>query len=77
MFAAGFEYQYQVYQQVWLGAFYDIGDAFNDDIALKRGTGLSLIWNSKYVPMKVDFAYGLDAPEGDEFRIHFSIGTQF
>lgn len=77
MFTAGFEYQYQVYQQVWLGAFYDIGDAFNDDIALKRGTGMSLIWDSKYVPMKLDLAYGLDAPERDEFRIHFSIGTQF
>ncbi|RZQ79571.1 autotransporter assembly complex protein TamA [Vibrio vulnificus] len=77
MFAAGLEYQYQVYHQLWLGAFYDVGDAFNDSVDWKSGTGLSLIWNSKYVPVKVDFAYGLDAPQGDQFRVHFSLGTQF
>ncbi|MGR2836930.1 autotransporter assembly complex family protein [Vibrio vulnificus] len=77
MFTAGLEYQYQVYHQLWLGAFYDVGDAFNDSVDWKNGTGLSLIWNSKYVPVKVDFAYGLDAPQGDQFRVHFSLGTQF
>ncbi|MGR5002072.1 autotransporter assembly complex protein TamA [Vibrio celticus] len=77
MFTAGLEYQYQVYRQLWLGAFYDVGDAFNDNVDWKSGTGLSLIWNSKYVPVKVDFAYGLHAPQGDQFRIHFSLGTQF
>nr|WP_275541511.1 autotransporter assembly complex family protein [Vibrio vulnificus] len=77
MFTAGLEYQYQIYRQLWLGAFYDVGDAFNDKVDWKSGTGLSLIWNSKYVPVKVDFAYGLDAPQGDQFRIHFSLGTQF
>ncbi|MGL0929477.1 autotransporter assembly complex protein TamA [Vibrio vulnificus] len=77
MFTAGLEYQYQVYRQLWLGAFYDVGDAFNDKVDWKSGTGVSLIWNSKYVPVKVVFAYGLDAPQGDQFRIHFSLGTQF
>ncbi|NVJ65854.1 MAG: outer membrane protein assembly factor [Gammaproteobacteria bacterium] len=77
MFTAGLEYQTQVYHQLWLGAFYDVGDAFNDKVDWKSGTGLSLIWNSKYVPVKVDFAYGLDAPRGDQFRINFSLGTQF
>ncbi|EHU4916902.1 outer membrane protein assembly factor [Vibrio vulnificus] len=77
MFTAGLEYQYQVCHQLWLGAFYDVGDAFNDSVDWKSGTGLSLIWNSKYVPVKVDFAYGLDAPQGDQFRVHFSLGTQF
>ncbi|ENJ1750294.1 outer membrane protein assembly factor [Vibrio parahaemolyticus] len=77
MFTAGLEYQYQVYRQLWLGAFYDVGDAFNDSVDWKSGTGLSLIWNSKYVPVKVDFAYGFDAPQGDQFRVHFSLGTQF
>ncbi|EGR0634467.1 autotransporter assembly complex protein TamA [Vibrio vulnificus] len=77
MFTAGLEYQYQVYHQLWLGAFYDVGDAFNDSVDWKSGTGLSLIWKSKYVPVKVDFAYGLDAPQGDQFRVHFSLGTQF
>ncbi len=77
MFTTSFEYQYQVFQKVWLGAFYDFGDAFNDQIDWKRGTGLSLIWDSKYIPVKIDFAHGLDAPEGDKFRVHFSLGTQF
>ncbi|EII2405536.1 outer membrane protein assembly factor [Vibrio parahaemolyticus] len=77
MFTAGLEYQYQVYRQLWLGVFYDVGDAFNDSVDWKSGTGLSLIWNSKYVPVKVDFAYGFDAPQGDQFRVHFSLGTQF
>ncbi|ELC9520783.1 outer membrane protein assembly factor [Vibrio alginolyticus] len=77
MFTAALEYQYQVCRQLWLGAFYDVGDAFNDSVDWKSGTGLSLIWNSKYVPVKVDFAYGFDAPQGDQFRVHFSLGTQF
>ncbi|WP_299140901.1 autotransporter assembly complex family protein [uncultured Vibrio sp.] len=77
MLTAGLEYQHQVYRSIWMGAFLDVGDAFDDEADWKRGTGLSLIWNSQFVPVKLDFAYGLDAPQGDEFRIHFSLGTQF
>lgn len=77
MLTAGLEYQHQVYRSIWMGAFLDVGDAFDDEADWKRGTGLSLIWNSQLVPVKLDFAYGLDAPQGDEFRIHFSLGTQF
>ncbi|MEZ8445697.1 autotransporter assembly complex family protein [Vibrio splendidus] len=77
MLTAGIEYQHQVYRSIWLGAFLDVGDAFDQQADWKRGTGVSLIWNSQLMPVKLDFAYGLDAPEGDEFRIHFSLGTQF
>lgn len=77
MLTAGIEYQHQVYRSIWLGAFLDAGDAFDQQADWKRGTGVSLIWNSQFMPVKLDFAYGLDAPEGDEFRIHFSLGTQF
>ncbi|WP_338418905.1 autotransporter assembly complex family protein [Vibrio splendidus] len=77
MLTAGLEYQHQVYRSIWLGAFLDVGDAFDQQADWKRGTGVSLIWNSQLMPVKLDFAYGLDAPEGDEFRIHFSLGTQF
>ncbi|OEE68647.1 outer membrane protein assembly factor [Vibrio splendidus] len=77
MLTAGIEYQHQVYRSIWLGAFLDAGDAFDQQAYWKRGTGVSLIWNSQLMPVKLDFAYGLDAPEGDEFRIHFSLGTQF
>ncbi|WP_342356030.1 autotransporter assembly complex family protein [Vibrio splendidus] len=77
MLTAGIEYQHQVYRSIWLGAFLDVGDAFDQQADWKHGTGVSLIWNSQLMPVKLDFAYGLDAPEGDEFRIHFSLGTQF
>ncbi|WP_339373536.1 autotransporter assembly complex family protein [Vibrio sp. 10N.222.47.A9] len=77
MLTAGIEYQHQVYRSIWLGAFLDAGDAFDQQPYWKRGTGVSLIWNSQLMPVKLDFAYGLDATEGDEFRIHFSLGTQF
>ncbi|CDU02314.1 conserved exported hypothetical protein [Vibrio coralliirubri] len=77
MLTAGLEYQHQVYRSIWLGAFLDVGDAFDQQADWKRGTGVSLIWNSQLMPVKLDFAYGLDAPEGDEFRIHISLGTQF
>ncbi|PML55240.1 hypothetical protein BCT74_07885 [Vibrio lentus] len=77
MLTAGIEYQHQVYRSIWLGAFLDVGDAFDQQADWKRGTGVNLIWNSQLMPVKLDFAYGLDAPEGDEFRIHFSLGTQF
>lgn len=77
MLTAGLEYQHRIYRSIWMGAFLDVGDAFEDKADWKRGTGLSLIWKSQFIPVKLDFAYGLDAPEGDEFRIHFSLGTQF
>ncbi|MGR5117482.1 autotransporter assembly complex protein TamA [Vibrio astriarenae] len=77
MATMGLEYQYNIYNNFWLGAFLDVGDAFDKLPEPKRGTGLSLIWDSKFVPIKLDFAYGLDAPRGDEFRVHFSLGTQF
>lgn len=77
LFTAGIEYQYRIIEPLWLGAFFDAGDAFDKEFDAKRGTGLSLVWKSKYVPVKLDLAYALDAPSKDEFRLHFSIGTQF
>lgn len=77
MATMGLEYQYNIFNNYWLGAFFDVGDAFDKQPELHRGTGLSLIWDTKFVPIKLDFAYGLDAKEGDEFRVHFSLGTQF
>ncbi|PMJ09490.1 hypothetical protein BCU63_09960, partial [Vibrio splendidus] len=60
MLTAGIEYQHQVYRSIWLGAFLDVGDAFDQQADWKRGTGVSLIWNSQLMPVKLDFAYGLD-----------------
>lgn len=74
----GIDYQYNFWKTFWIGTFLDLGDAFNDQLDLKTGTGLSLEWASPIVPIKLDFAWGLDAaPTEDNFQIHLSMGVQF
>ncbi|UPQ88270.1 autotransporter assembly complex protein TamA [Vibrio sinaloensis] len=70
------EYQYRVTGNWWGAVFYDVGDAFNDKPTLKRGTGVGVRWASPVGPVRLDFAWGLDANPGDEFRIHFSLGPE-
>jgi translocation and assembly module TamA len=70
------EYQYRLVDNWWLAAFYDIGDAFNDMPELKRGTGVGVRWVSPIGPLRIDFAWGLDADPGDEFQIHFTLGPE-
>jgi translocation and assembly module TamA len=73
---ASVEYQYQVYGNWWIAAFYDLGDAFDDKPDWKRGQGIGLRWVSPIGPLRLDFAKGLDADPGDQFRIHFTIGPE-
>ncbi len=73
---ASVEYQYQVYGNWWIAAFYDLGDAFDDKPDLKRGQGVGLRWVSPIGPLRLDFAKGLDEGPGDQFRIHFTIGPE-
>ncbi|RTZ14286.1 outer membrane protein assembly factor [Vibrio aquaticus] len=70
------EYQYRVYGNWWGALFYDVGDAFNDEIDLKRGAGVGVRWASPVGPVRLDFAWGLDATPGDEFKIHFTLGPE-
>ena len=70
------EYQYRVYGNWWGAVFYDYGDAFNDNPDLKRGTGFGVRWASPVGPIRLDFAWGLDATPGDEFKIHFTLGPE-
>jgi translocation and assembly module TamA len=70
------EYQYRVYGDWWGAVFYDVGDAFNDTPDLKRGTGVGVRWASPVGPIRLDFAWGLDAAKGDEFKIHFTLGPE-
>ncbi|NOI82964.1 outer membrane protein assembly factor [Vibrio tubiashii] len=70
------EYQYRVYGDWWGAAFYDVGDAFNDKPDIKRGTGVGVRWGSPVGPIRLDFAWGLDANKGDEFKIHFTLGPE-
>lgn len=70
------EYQYRVYGNWWLAAFYDYGDAFNDQPDFKSGVGAGIRWASPVGPIRLDFAWGLDANPGDEFKIHFTLGPE-
>ncbi|MEF1290641.1 autotransporter assembly complex protein TamA [Vibrio sp. M260118] len=76
MITSSLEYQYRVYGDWWGAVFYDIGDAFNDSPELKRGTGVGVRWASPVGPIRLDFAWGLDAKEGDEFKLHFTLGPE-
>ncbi|MCG9598797.1 autotransporter assembly complex protein TamA [Vibrio sp. Isolate25] len=70
------EYQYRFYGKWWGALFYDYGDAFNDQPDFKRGTGFGVRWASPVGPIRLDFAWGLDATPGDEFKIHFTLGPE-
>lgn len=70
------EYQYRLYGNWWAAAFFDYGDAFNDAPEWKRGAGVGIRWGSPVGPIRLDFAWGLDATPGEEFRIHFTLGPE-
>ncbi|MCL9780498.1 autotransporter assembly complex protein TamA [Vibrio sp. S4M6] len=70
------EYQHRLYGNWWGAVFYDVGDAFNNNPDFKRGTGFGLRWASPVGPIRLDFAWGLDATPGQKFRIHFSLGPE-
>lgn len=70
------EYQYRVAGQWWGALFFDYGDAFNDTPDWKRGVGTGIRWGSPVGTIRLDFAWGLDSEPGDEFRIHFSLGSE-
>ncbi|MFA0195221.1 autotransporter assembly complex family protein [Vibrio artabrorum] len=73
---SSFEYQYRLVGNWWGAVFYDMGDAFNDSPEWKHGTGVGIRWASPVGPVSLDFAWGLDAEKGDEFRLHFSLGPE-
>ncbi len=76
MATSSLEYQYRVVGNWWGAAFIDVGDAWTDTPEWKRGVGLGIRWASPVGPVRLDFAYGLDADPGDEFRIHFTLGPE-
>lgn len=76
MLTSSIEYQYRVYGDWWGAAFYDVGDAFNESPDIKRGTGVGVRWASPVGPIRLDFAWGLDASKGKEFKLHFTLGPE-
>ena len=71
----GLDYQARLYGSLWGGVFYDVGDVFNESSQWKQGAGLSLEWNSKWLPIKLDIAKGKQSE--DDYRLHLSFGTTF
>lgn len=76
MASTALEYQYRVTGNWWGAAFFDIGDSWTDTPDWKKGVGLGIRWASPVGPIRFDFAYGLDADDGDEFKIHFVLGPE-
>ncbi|EEZ00939.1 uncharacterized protein YtfM precursor [Vibrio sp. RC586] len=70
------EYQYRLTGNWWAAMFMDVGDAFNDTPEWKKGAGVGVRWVSPVGPIRLDFAWGLDAEPGDEFKIHFTLGPE-
>ncbi|MGD8173055.1 autotransporter assembly complex protein TamA [Vibrio sp. TRT 21S02] len=76
MATTSLEYQYRLTGNWWAAMFYDYGDAFNDTPDFKSGVGAGIRWASPVGPIRLDFAWGLDAAPGDEFKIHFTLGPE-
>jgi len=58
------EYEYFFSEDIAAAAFYDIGDAFNDqDINLKDSVGVGLHWYSPVGPVKLEYAQPMDMDE--------------
>ncbi len=70
------EYQYRLTGNWWGAVFIDGGDAFDYTPEWKTGTGFGIRWVSPVGPIRLDFAWGLDADPGDQFRVHFSLGPE-
>lgn len=75
MMVGSVEYEFNFHGDFAAAVFYDIGNAFNDfaNRNLRRGAGVGLRWYTLIGPVHLDLARALD---GDDFRIHFTIGTR-
>lgn len=76
MLTSTLEYQYRLKGNWWLATFTDYGSAWTDTPDWKRGIGTGIRWGSPVGPIRIDFAWGLDAGDKNTFRIHFSLGPE-
>lgn len=73
---ASIEVDYRFYEDFYLAAFFDIGNAANDiSMDLKRGVGIGFRWASPVGMVRLDLAHPLDDPD-TSIRIHFSLGPR-
>ncbi|UJF19511.1 autotransporter assembly complex protein TamA [Vibrio sp. SS-MA-C1-2] len=71
------EYQRRIMGKWWGALFFDIGSAWTDAPIWYKGTGVGVRWASPVGPVRIDLAWGLDAPKDDaQYQIHFSLGPE-
>lgn len=68
------EYEHPLKNGFAIASFFDAGDAFNNELDLKRGVGAGLRWRLPFGALKLDLASALDR-EGNPLRLHLSFGT--
>jgi len=78
MLLGSIEYEYEIYPQWSLAAFYDVGNVFNKykDFDATTGIGLGVRWHSPIGMVRLDIAHAKDR-EGSPVRLHFTIGPDF
>lgn len=76
MATGSLEYQYRVTGNWWWATFVDAGDSWTDTPNWNQAVGMGVRWGSPVGPVRLDFAYGLQADKGDQFRIHFTLGPE-
>ena len=77
MLTGSLEYQYRISSNWWVAAFGDYGSAWDENPDWVRGVGTGIRWASPAGPVRLDFAFGLDQPDGSSaFQLHFSLGPE-
>lgn len=70
------EYNYRFLDRWSAAVFADRGRAFNDfDTDHSLGAGVGIRWQSPVGPFKIDIATPLSDSDGDNVRLHLSLGT--
>ncbi len=72
---ASAEADYAVIGNWMLALFFDLGNGLDSlgDLSLARGAGVGVRWMTPVGPIRLDLAYGFDAPSED-VRIHLTLG---
>jgi translocation and assembly module TamA len=76
LLVASAEYQYPLWENLYLATFYDRGNAMDraSDFRTVAGYGVGLRWRTPVGPLNADVAYG----EADRrVRFHLSLGVVF
>lgn len=84
LLVANLEYTFPIFENIRGAIFYDIGNvwAHASDIAsggFRSSVGVGLRLKTPIGPIRLDFGYGLNYPEGEESngKFHFSMGRRF